>query len=96
MKYVCFISWHFLNFLICELIPLSSVLGNMSQMFSRFREAKLKLKLRKNFLFKSEFGFLGQLVSAEGIRTDPKKTEAIQQWPQPKCVKNIRSVPWPM
>ncbi|KAG8496758.1 hypothetical protein CXB51_007830 [Gossypium anomalum] len=38
-----------------------------------------------------EVTFLGHVVSAEGIRVDPWKIEAILDWKQPKTVSEIRS-----
>ena len=37
-----------------------------------------------------EVEYLGHLISGQGIRTDPKKTEARQQWPMPRTVKVLR------
>jgi len=35
--------------------------------------------------------FLGHVVSVEGIATDPKKIEAVLEWPVPTSVKKVRS-----
>jgi len=36
--------------------------------------------------------FLGHVVSDRGIQTDPKKIEAVQEWPVPRSVRDVRSV----
>ncbi|XP_070044551.1 uncharacterized protein, partial [Nicotiana tomentosiformis] len=35
--------------------------------------------------------FLGHVVSAEGIKVDPKKIDVVQNWPRPTSVTEIRS-----
>ena len=35
--------------------------------------------------------FLGHIVSKNGISVDPSKVEAVQNWPRPTSVKEIRS-----
>ena len=34
---------------------------------------------------------MGHVVSEKGIEVDPKKTEAVQKWPVPKTVTDVRS-----
>jgi len=33
---------------------------------------------------------LGHIVGREGVRVDPKKIQAMQDWPQPKTLKSLR------
>ena len=40
---------------------------------------------------KSQVIYLGHIVSQEGIQTDPEKTSAIENWPVPKTVKEVRA-----
>ena len=35
--------------------------------------------------------FLGHVVSKDGIQVDPKKIEAVADWPRPTTVTEIRS-----
>ncbi|XP_039037173.1 uncharacterized protein LOC120174359 [Hibiscus syriacus] len=55
------------------------------------KENKLYSKLRKCEFWISEVTFLGHIISAEGIRVDLSKVEAILNWMQPKNVSEIRS-----
>lgn len=59
--------------------------------FRCLRKNNLKLNPNKcNFLHK-EIKFLGHVVSADGIKADPKKIEAIIKYPVPKCVKDVQA-----
>ena len=42
------------------------------------------------FFYCGEVEYLGHSISDEGVRTDPKKIMAMQQWPTPKDVKALR------
>ena len=55
-------------------------------MFERLAAAGLRLKPSKCKFFKSQVTYLGHIVSKDGIETDPKKIEAIKNWPVPKTV----------
>ncbi|KAK8543626.1 hypothetical protein V6N13_076426 [Hibiscus sabdariffa] len=55
------------------------------------REKQLYAKFSKCEFWLNEVIFLGHIVSAEGIRVDPKKIEAIMGWKQPKNVSEVRS-----
>ena len=66
-------------------------LANVRVVFDRIREAGLKLKPAKCTFFRPETLFLGHIISGDGIRCDPAKTEAISKWEPPKNVKQVRS-----
>ena len=55
------------------------------------REKKLYAKLSKCDFWLKEVSFLGHIVSAEGIRVDPAKIEAIINWKPPQSVTEVRS-----
>ena len=64
---------------------------NLRKVLSRLREAGLRLKPRKCKLAQEEVEFLGHIVSAEGIRTDPRKLQAVRDFKCPENVKMLRS-----
>ena len=55
------------------------------------RENKLYAKLSKCDFWLKEVSFLGHIVSAEGIRVDPVKIEAVVNWTPPRNVIEVRS-----
>ena len=59
--------------------------------FEKLAQAGLKLKLSKCEFFQAELKYLGHIVSKQGIATDPKKIQAIHDWPRPKTVTEVRS-----
>ena len=63
----------------------------LQAIFSRLQEHNLKLKASKCEFMKSQVTYLGHIVSQEGIQTDPEKTSAIENWPVPKTVKEVRA-----
>ena len=62
------------------------MIANLDKVLTKLGEAGLKLKPRKCQLFAREVEFLGHVISSEGIKTDPKKTKAVQEWPKPTNV----------
>ena len=55
------------------------------------REKKLYAMLSKCDFWLKEVSFLGHIVSAEGIRVDPAKIEAVVNWKSPQNVTEVRS-----
>lgn len=37
-----------------------------------------------------KIGYLGHVITKEGVSADPEKVEAMQKWPQPKNVTSLR------
>lgn len=66
-------------------------LGVLGRVLERMKVHNLKLKPKKCSLFKEEIEFLGKLVTREGVKIAPAKIQAIQDWPVPKCVKDVES-----
>ena len=66
-------------------------LERLRMLFERLRSSSLKLKPSKCQLFQTSIEFLGFIVGADGIRTDPKKVETVRTWPRPVNVREVRS-----
>ena len=66
------------------------MLTNMQhQVFSRLQAAGLTLRGSKCHIGMHSFPYLGHTFSAEGMALDPKKTQAIREWPIPGSVKTV-------
>ena len=65
-------------------------LCNLREVFQRLRDAGLKLKPAKCDFCSLQVEFLGHIVSTDGVRTEPSKTEKVAQWPVPKTRKEVQ------
>ena len=63
----------------------------MKIVLQTLRENQLFAKLSKCDFWLKEVSFLGHIVSAEGIRVDQVKIEAIMNWKPPRNVTEVRS-----
>ena len=59
-------------------------------MFEALRQNKLFAKLSKCTFAQSKVEYLGHIISAQGVATDPTKITAIQTWPSPKNATDLR------
>ena len=64
---------------------------HLKQVFKVLRRQKLYAKIEKCEFFTPQLTFLGHMVSAQCIQANQSKIEAIQSWPQPKLVTEVRS-----
>ena len=56
----------------------------------RLLDAGLRLQPEKCTFLATEAGYLENVISAEGDRPNPKKIEAVTNFPIPKSAKNIK------
>ena len=66
-------------------------LEEADKVLKRLIEFGIKIKGKKSEWAVKEFSFLGQIVSAEGVRVDPKKLTAIRSIPLPTTSKQLKS-----
>lgn len=59
-------------------------------MFDLLIKHQLFVRKGKYSFGSTKVEYLGHFISAEGVTTDPKKNEAVQKWPIPKSVKELR------
>ena len=61
----------------------------LDRVFQKLREHGLKIEAEKCQFFQSRVKYLGHVVSAEGMATDPAKTEAVSH---PKNAEGIEVI----
>ncbi|XP_066361406.1 uncharacterized protein [Miscanthus floridulus] len=60
------------------------------QVFDILHQNKFYIKKSKCFFAQPTVEYLGHIISAEGVATDPTKIAAVQNWPTPKTVKQLK------
>lgn len=90
-------SQHFQSLLLYldDVIVFSSTVSEHLQrlevVLQRLQQEGLKAKLEKCSFFQAEVNYLGHLITAQGVATDPKKIEAVANWQPPQQVSELRS-----
>lgn len=63
---------------------------NLKAVFERLRQAKFKIQLDKSEFLRKEVAYLGHIVTPEGVKPNPDKIKAIQNYPIPKTPKQLK------
>ena len=64
---------------------------HLAQVFDLLSKDQWLVKLSKCGFAQQSINYLGHVVSAQGVSTDPSKVATVQAWPQPSDVKQLRS-----
>lgn len=63
---------------------------NLRKVFDKLRESNFKIQMNKSEFLKLETAYLGHIISRDGIKPNPDKISAIQNYPIPKTPKEIK------
>jgi hypothetical protein len=89
------LSWKiclvYLDDVIVHAKDFDGAVGDLRHVFSRLRNAMLKLNPKKCELFQKQVFYLGHVISEEGIAADPHKVSSILSWPVPRNKKELQS-----
>ena len=66
---------------------------HVRMVLERLRQFKLYVKLSKCQFSTQEVEFLGFIVNVDGVKMDPSRVQAIQEWPRPKSYHDIQVFP---
>jgi hypothetical protein len=64
--------------------------AHVKEVLQRLRDAKLYIKLSKCEWHTQRTEYLGYIITSEGVSVDPSRVKTIQDWPQPRTVRDIR------
>lgn len=62
-------------------------LGNVLE---RLRAANLKVNLEKCAFLQESVKYLGHIVTADGVKPDPEKVRAVEEYPVPRTVREVK------
>jgi len=65
-------------------------LVHLQQVFQWLSDDQWKLKLSKCKFAQKSIAYLGHVISANGVATDPQKVQPIQDWHIPTTIKEVR------
>lgn len=63
---------------------------HLSAVLQIMEEKQWKVKLSKCEFAKQQVSYLGHVISAQGVSTDPSKITAVANWPTPTNTKEVR------
>ena len=66
-------------------------MARLREVFECLREADLKMRVAKCDFMKSEIKYLGRVVSAEGVKPDPKAVAKLRDWEIPRNKTEMQS-----
>ncbi|KAF2889992.1 hypothetical protein ILUMI_16181, partial [Ignelater luminosus] len=64
---------------------------HVERLFCRLQEAGITVKLKKSKFACSEIEFLGHIIKPNGISMDPKRIEAIKDFPTPRNPRHLKA-----
>ena len=65
-------------------------LDHLRRVIARLRSANLKLKPSKCNFIRPEVEYLGHVITAGGLKTNPRLTNAVLEFPRPSSVHDVR------
>lgn len=83
--------WAYLDDLVLASDTFEGHLRDLKTLFQRFREGNLRLHREKCHFHRPEVHYLGHIITARGVATNPEKTRALQARPPPRNLKELRS-----
>lgn len=84
----CFV---YLDDIVIYSYDLETHISKLTNIFDRLRHYNLKLQPDKCEFLRKEVSYLGHIITDNGVKPNPEKTKAVENFPIPKCAKDIKS-----
>ena len=81
----------YLDDIIVFVPDITTHLARLEEVLGRLRAANLKLKPNKCKLFARQVKYLSHVVSDEGVEADEDNVAAINDWPIPRCKRDVQA-----
>jgi len=81
----------YLDDIICFSATMEEHAQKLQTIFERLEQANFKIQPEKRVFTTDTVEYLGHICTPLGIRPDPKKVRAIEEYPVPKTVRDIRA-----
>ena len=81
----------YLDDIICFSVTIEEHARKLSAIFDRLNQANFKIQPDKCVFATDTVEYLGHICTPFGIKPDPKKIRAIEEYPVPKTVRDIRA-----
>ena len=66
-------------------------LRHVQLVFDRIIQFNLKIRKEKCEFFRTELHYLGHVINAHGIQTNPEKVTAVSKMPEPRCTLEVET-----
>ncbi len=64
---------------------------HLEQVFKRLKDANARLKFSKRYFVQHKVDYLGHVVSAEGLSSNPNKIQTVRHFPVPKNTTGVKA-----
>jgi hypothetical protein len=65
--------------------------GKLERIFPRLEEANFKIKPIKCVFATDTVEYLGHIVTNEEVKPDPRKIQAVRDYPTPRTIRDVRA-----